>query len=82
MASHTVNVSSSVGDHSGADYTLDVRVGRSRYRTSCGSVRNVVYILSNASGRLMIIKGRGLTGSCSPNVFDDLSQKLAFYAVH
>ena len=28
---------------------------------------------------LMVIKGRGLTGTCAPNVFDDMSQKLATY---
>jgi hypothetical protein len=27
----------------------------------------------------MVIKARGLTGTCAPNVFDDMSQKLATY---
>jgi hypothetical protein len=27
----------------------------------------------------MEIKGRGLTGDCIPNVFDDMSQTLATY---
>ena len=38
---------------------------------------NVVYILDGRGGHLMVIKGRGLTGACVPNIFDDMSQKLA-----
>ena len=65
---------------SDADYILDVRVGRQRRSTARGGVSNVAYILSSAAGRrVMTIKGRGLTGSCSPNVFDDMSQKLVDY---
>jgi len=61
------------------DYTLEVRIGDSRARRECGSVNNVIYILNQSGQQFMIIKGRGLTGSCSPNVFDDMSRKLASY---
>ena len=30
-------------------------------------------------GRVLVLKGRGLTGSCVPNLFDDMSEKLASY---
>ena len=61
-------------------YTLDVRLGSSRSSRPCGSLRNVSYVLKEASVRIMIIKGRGVTGSCSPNIFDELSQMLASHA--
>ena len=63
------------------DYTLEVRIGDSRARRECGSVNNVIYILNQSGQQLIIIKGRGLTGSCSPNIFDDMSRKLASYYV-
>jgi hypothetical protein len=63
------------------DYTLEVRIGDSRASRECGSVNNVIYILNQSGQQFMIIKGRGLTGSCSPNVFDDMSRKLAAYYV-
>ena len=66
---------------SDADYALDVRVGRSRVNKPCGGLSNVAYIVnSSAGGRMMVIKGRGGTGTCSPNVFDDMSQTLASFA--
>jgi hypothetical protein len=64
---------------SGADYILNVKVGRNRSTRDCGGTSNVAYILDGNNRHLMVIKGRGLTGSCTPNVFDDMSQKLATY---
>jgi hypothetical protein len=70
-------------------YSLTVSVGRWRtfrnlgsYRTSreCDRVSNVAYVLSGGSHQLMVIKGRGATGYCEPNVFDDMSRLLAVYA--
>ena len=61
-----------------ADYTLVVVVGNNRSSSSCGTVRNVAYTLSSKGMReLVTIKGRGATGRCDPNVFDDMSQTLA-----
>jgi hypothetical protein len=63
----------------GTDYTLDVRVGRNRGTTSCGDVSNIAYILRGDRRSVMVIKGRGKTGSCPENIFDAMSQKLASY---
>lgn len=57
-------------------YGLDVRLGSSRGNRPCGSVHNVVYTLSNAGRRLLVIKGRGATGTCDPNIFDEMSREL------
>jgi len=62
-----------------ADYQLQVKVGSTRSRRECGTVNNVSYVLTQGRGRLLIIKGRGPTGNCTPSTFDDLSGKLASY---
>jgi hypothetical protein len=66
----------------GADYTLTVDVGSSRGSgKSCGgTVNNVIYTVGGSGARIMVIKGRGLTGTCTPNVFDDMSRKLAQFS--
>jgi hypothetical protein len=46
---------------------------------SCGGTHNVIYTLEGNGQQLMEIKGRGLTGDCIPNVFDDMSQMLSTY---
>jgi len=61
-------------------YSLTVRVGSNRGSAECGGTNNVDYTLSGAGQRLMVIKGRGRTGSCDPNIFDDMSRKLASFA--
>ncbi len=63
-------------------YGLVVKLGRTRVTRACGTINNVVYILSRAGQRVLVIKGRGMTGSCSPNVFDDMSQQMARYFQH
>jgi hypothetical protein len=65
--------------HSEADYILNVKVGQRRGAKSCGGIRNVTYILDGGGRHLMVIKGRGPTGDCIPNAFDEMSQKLATY---
>ena len=62
----------------GDTYSLTVKVGNNRTGHSCGAVNNVAYVLSRGE-RLAVIKGRGPTGSCEPNIFDDMSQKLASF---
>jgi len=62
-----------------ADYILNVKVGRRRQTRACGGSGNIAYILDGGNRHLMVIKGRGFTGTCVPNVFDDMSQKLATY---
>jgi hypothetical protein len=61
-------------------YTLRVSVGRWRASNGCGRVSNVSYILERAGQRHMVIKARGGTESCEPNVFDEMSRTLATYA--
>ncbi len=61
-------------------YLLEVRVGNSRGSRDCGTVNNVVYILKSSGTRIMIIKGRGETGACSPSIFDQMSRKMASFA--
>jgi hypothetical protein len=67
------------GSFEEADYTLIVDVGSRRVNMKCGGMHNIVYILSRNGFQLMEIKGRGLTGDCIPNVFDEMSQTLATY---
>jgi len=62
-----------------ADYILNVNVGRRHKNQTCGGSSNIAYILDGRNSHLMVIKARGLTGTCAPNVFDDMSQKLATY---
>ena len=62
-----------------ADYILKVNVGRRRGNQTCGGTSNVAYILDGKTGHLMVVKGRGLTGTCTPNIFVDMSHKLVTY---
>jgi hypothetical protein len=71
-----VRLADSYGD---ADYILNVNVGRRRGNQTCGGSSNVAYILDGKTGHLMVIKGRGMTGTCTPNIFVDMSQKLVTY---
>jgi len=65
--------------YSEADYILNVKVGRRRNNQTCGGSSNIAYVLDGRNRHLMVIKARGLTGTCAPNVFDDMSLKLATY---
>ena len=60
-----------------ADYILNVKVGKRRNNQTCGGSSNIAYVLDGRGRHLMVIKGRGLTGTCASNIFDDMSQKLA-----
>ncbi len=63
----------------GSNYELTVNVGRTRASRPCGPVANVSYVLSQNTGRLLIIKARGAMGTCSPNIFDEMSHRLASF---
>ena len=67
------------GSFEEADYILTVDVGKRRVDMKCGGMHNIVYTLDGKGFPLMEIKGRGLTGDCIPNAFDDMSQTLATY---
>jgi hypothetical protein len=64
---------------SGAEYALQVNVGSGRGSGSCGLTRNVTYVLRANGERVLVIEGRGRTGSCVPNIFDDMSRRLASF---
>jgi hypothetical protein len=70
---------------SSAAYLLRVAVGAKRATTPCGTVNNVRYQLGSGSEagtdprhswRVLEIKARGPTGSCQPNVYDEMSAAL------
>ena len=65
--------------YSKADYILNVNVGRIQRNKDCGGFGNVAYILDGRGGHTMVVKGRGFSGSCNPNILDEMSQKLASY---
>lgn len=58
-------------------YSLVVEIGRARWGSSCGVGANVAYILSSYGQNVLVIKGRGKTGDCTPNMLDDMSFRLA-----
>jgi len=66
-------------DPAAAEYALDVKVGNTRRTKPCGTAHNIAYILREKTGRVLVIKGRGLTGACIPNIFDEMSETLASY---
>ena len=60
-------------------YRLVVKVGSGRGNLGCGTTNNVSYALFRGDTRIMVIKGRGPTGACTPSIFDDMSRSLASY---
>ena len=65
---------------SGAEYALLVKIGARRGAGKCGTVNNVAYVLTTGGRRVMVIKGRGPTGTCPGNILDEMSRTLASYA--
>jgi hypothetical protein len=59
-----------------ANYLLQVDIGSPRAPLDCGATSDVSYTLSAGSERVLVIKGRGKTGTCEPNVLDDMSLHL------
>jgi len=71
-----LNVATAISD---ARYSLRVKIGRSLSRGgdgSCGGNANVAFILDAFGRRAMVIKGRGRTQQCEPNILDEMSAKL------
>ena len=50
---------------------------KARLTDVCGQKHNVSYSLAVHGSNVMVIKARGWTGSCEPNMFDEMSAKLA-----
>ena len=59
-----------------ANYLLEVDIGSPRAPLDCGATNDVSYTLSAGAERVIVIKGRGKTGTCEPNVLDDMSLHL------
>ena len=57
-------------------YQLRVRVGSTRLTKTCGSVNNVSYEILDQGIRILAMKGRGPTGGCDPNIFDQMSKLI------
>lgn len=66
-------------DFADAAYSLEARIGKSRGRSSCGSTRNVIYTVETGGERALVVKARGKTGNCEPNVLDQLGRTAASY---
>lgn len=56
---------------------LVVRFGGVRTNRPCGTLRNVIYDLRQRGARIAVIKARGWTGSCSPNILREMGAELA-----
>jgi len=64
-------------DPTNAPGVLHVRLGSSRGSRECGLNRNASFDLRLNSVRVAVIKGRGYTGTCSPNILGAMSTELA-----
>ena len=65
-----------VGSLAGSDYQLRVTLGMDRGFKDCGTLNNVKYDLRHNQKTVVLIQGRGWTGNCRPNVFQEVTQKL------
>jgi hypothetical protein len=55
---------------------LRVTVGNEKSFRQCGTRNNVKYALRSNRRTVLEVKASGWTGSCEPNVFDDMSRRL------
>lgn len=60
-------------------YFLEVAIGAPRWPYSCGTNNNVRYTLMRGGNRMLVMKGRGNTGDCEPNILDGMSRDLASF---
>ncbi len=64
------------GDLLAAPYQLRITLGVDKAFRDCGTLNNVKYSLRSEGRPVLEISGRGWTGSCDPNIFDEMSQLL------
>jgi hypothetical protein len=57
-------------------YLLRVNLGNTQGSEPCGTLHNVRYELRDAGRTLVVAEAKGWTGTCQPNVFDDVSREL------
>jgi hypothetical protein len=63
-----------------ATYSLNAKFGGSRSTDPCGTVNNVIYELYFQGQRVMVVKGRGATGACEPNILDEMAEQIRKHA--
>jgi len=56
---------------------LKAQLGVKKSDIPCGVVRNVIYTLLERGSPVLQIKERGGTGTCTNNIFNQMSQGLA-----
>ncbi len=61
------------------EYQLRIDVGAVHQSRDCGTLNNIRYQLISQGQEALQLKGRGWTGTCTPNIFDAMSEKLASY---
>ena len=59
-----------------AEFVARVTVGVDKSFGSCGTLNNVKLALSSREQQLLEIQARGWTGTCQPNVFDQVADAL------
>ncbi len=60
-----------------SSHQLRVTLGIDKSFRACGTLNNVKYTIRLQRRTLLEIAGRGWTGECEPNVFDEMSLELA-----
>ena len=57
-------------------YLLRVTLGVEQGYRDCGKLSNVIYALRHDKRSVLEIRGKGWTGTCDPNILEDMSRKL------
>jgi hypothetical protein len=60
-----------------SSHQLRVTLGVDKSFRDCGTLNNVKYAIRLQMRTLLELAGRGWTGECQPNVFDEMSRELA-----
>jgi hypothetical protein len=60
-----------------SSHQLRVTLGVDKSFRDCGTLNNVIYAIRLHRSTLVEFKGRGWTGECQPNIFDEMSRELA-----
>ena len=60
-----------------APYFLRVTLGNEQGSRSCGALQGVKYSLRRDGAEVLLVAGKGWSGSCQPNLFDLASRELA-----
>jgi hypothetical protein len=66
-----------VADLLESSHQLRVTLGVDKSFRGCGTLNNVKYTIRLQRRTLLELAGRGWTGECQPNIFDEMSLELA-----